>query len=154
MIGKESETIIANGADDCLAKPFSIIALKQALANLHQVGDETSTPMPLIQTTESVDWERIDAIFDGDYQPLCEMFDITENDINHFLSQFKASGTVARDAAHALKGSCANLGLVALADIFSTIEKHVCQNEQVPTALFDAVENELITSRKDIEAIS
>ncbi|HKV41308.1 MAG TPA: PAS domain S-box protein, partial [Blastocatellia bacterium] len=142
----DPEKCFAAGMDDYIAKPTKEKDLEKALLRwmrpvTRQALGEESAPMTLNvidqeaeglamePKADAVDRSRLDSLFDSstDSELIAELIDLFLNDARERVqtlkeATLKGEAAAARKVAHALKGSCLNMGAGPMAEICRQIE--------------------------------
>ncbi len=95
-------------------------------------ADASVTLMPLVNHERVL--EMIDLICEGEPAAFGRWVDFLDADLAKFAALLSIAGTTESnlkifDAAHALKGTCLNLGAPALGALFAELERHAKQSE-------------------------
>ncbi len=90
-------------------------------------ADASVALMPLVNHERVL--EMIDLICEGEPAAFGRWVDYLETDLAKFAALLSVAGTTEHnqkifDAAHALKGTCLNLGAPALGALFAELERH------------------------------
>lgn len=138
----DREQCIVSGMDDYLAKPIRSEALQSVLdrhVSKDTAGAGTSlASSALTLVTDVIDWQHLEGLRElqqeGEEDILGELIDLFVADAPERLSALAAAveggdANGVRSEAHALKGSCANLGAIQMAQACAEIEARARDND-------------------------
>lgn len=142
---------LAAGMDDCLTKPMDPEAFISMVAAYLSGTDHTHSASNATTCQYPVRLEYLYQFTDGDEaetRELCESYFFHADKLMSTLQQKTAASanTEWQQLAHKLKGSSANLGAEALADLFAHAEMHY-------TASSDEKAESLILINEEMEAV-
>jgi PAS domain S-box-containing protein len=129
VLHESRQDILADGLNDFLSKPLQAEMLITALCRYPtaQVSSEAQT--------WPVDRALLNQVTGGDSARLAELMHIFQSESDQLLAQLHTAVATddletARHMAHALKGSCATMGMVSLEPLFREIETMARHRDQ------------------------
>lgn len=121
VLHESRQDFMADGLNDFLSKPLQAEMLITALCRY------PTAQVRSVAQTWPVDRAVLNQITGGDSNRLAELTHIFQNESDQLLAQLQTAVAAddletARQMAHALKGSCATMGMVSLEPLFQEIE--------------------------------
>lgn len=121
VLHESRQDYVADGLNDFLSKPLQAEMLITALCRFPTAQVDSAAQ------TWPVDRVTLNQVTGGDNARLAELMHIFQSESDHLLAQLQTAVAAddletARQMAHALKGSCATMGMVSLEPLFREIE--------------------------------
>ncbi len=121
VLHESRQDYLADGLNDFLSKPLQAEMLITALCRFPTAQVDSAAQ------TWPVDRVTLNQVTGGDNARLAELMHIFQSESDHLLAQLQTAVAAddletARQMAHALKGSCATMGMVSLEPLFREIE--------------------------------
>ncbi|MCL4267486.1 MAG: PAS domain S-box protein [Anaerolineae bacterium] len=129
VLHESRQDFMADGLNDFLSKPLQAEMLITALCRY------PAAQVRSVAQTWPVDRAVLNQITGGDSSRLIELTHIFQNESDQLLAQLQTAVAAddletARQMAHALKGSCATMGMVSLEPLFREIETMARSRDQ------------------------
>jgi two-component system, sensor histidine kinase and response regulator len=125
----DREKCLAAGMDDYVAKPVREEALRSALNRAEQVLGIPDRPVDAAAHVNLETLAEIRSLTEGGKSdPLVELIDLFLSDTPVYLQRLRAASegrdaAGLHEAAHALKGSCGNLGATPMAELCRSLDQ-------------------------------
>ncbi|MBC5828365.1 MAG: response regulator [Candidatus Eremiobacteraeota bacterium] len=153
----DREECIAAGMDDYVSKPVTSQNLRDILARWMGAGERVT---PIQSPREVIDAGRLQVLFGGDRAGIAELMETATMSAAGFIAKLRAAiaehgAQAAGQAAHELKGSCAGVGAVEIADLSALVEAALAAGRwSLAGELCDALDHALVRLRDAVASLS